>query len=165
MSDDAVNLTIGPICLQICPDAIATFTKHRQRCFFSRESGGQLFARVRGNNWEIVAATGPKTRDSRSRFGFRPHRPSEQEEIFEYHRLGYDYVGDWHTHPQDVPHPSPDDLESIRNLVRESIHHLPGFLLMIVGRDRFPKGLWCSFHSLDGSFVSGTVEPAAAKRR
>ena len=80
-------------------------------------------------------------------------RASEQEEIFEYRALGFDYVGDWHTHPEDKPNPSSDDLTSISEVVRRSTHHLPGFLLMIVGRDPFPHGLWASFHSLAGASV------------
>ncbi|WP_164940506.1 Mov34/MPN/PAD-1 family protein [Bradyrhizobium zhanjiangense] len=135
----------------VTPDVLATFDAHRQKRFYHSEAGGQLFARVRGNGWEVVAATGPRPRDRRYRFSFRPHRPSEQEEIFHHHALGLDYVGDWHTHPEDAPTPSPADLWSIAELVKRSTHHLPGFLLVIVGRRQFPDGLWASFHSVGGA--------------
>jgi integrative and conjugative element protein (TIGR02256 family) len=148
VSGKGLEFSAGPILVRIHPDALATFEAHRQRRFFHREAGGQLFARVRGSEWEITTATGPKPRDRRSRFSFRPHRPSEQEEIFEHHVRGLDYVGDWHTHPEDAPSPSPDDLTSITEVVRRSTHHLPGFLLLIVGRKPFPGGLWASFHSI-----------------
>ncbi|MHC2276473.1 integrative and conjugative element protein (TIGR02256 family) [Bradyrhizobium diazoefficiens] len=151
MSEQVVKFKVQQIAVRLSPQALATFDAHRQRRFYHREAGGQLFARVRGNDWEIVAATGPRSRDRRGRFSFRPHRASEQEEIFRHHELGLDYVGDWHTHPEDVPTPSSDDLSSIAELVRRSTHHLPGFLLVIVGRQHFPKGLWASFHSVDGT--------------
>lgn len=95
-------------------------------------------------------ATGPRSKDRRGRFSFWPHRPSEQEEIFKQHALGRDYVGDWHTHPEDVPTPSRADLTSIAAVVRGSTHHLPGFLLLIVGRSPLPDGLWASFHAVSG---------------
>jgi integrative and conjugative element protein (TIGR02256 family) len=141
----------GPISVRIGAQALATFDAHRQRRFYQWEAGGQLFAQVQGNNWEIVHATGPKARDRRTRFSFWPHRATEQEEIFEQHARGLDFVGDWHTHPEDSPTPSKSDMTSISRLVRESKHHLPGFLLLIVGRKPFPDGLWASFHSINGT--------------
>ncbi|MFC7699505.1 Mov34/MPN/PAD-1 family protein [Bradyrhizobium sp. GCM10028915] len=151
MSAQVVTFKVGRIVVRVGPPALATFDAHRQRHFYQREAGGQLFAHVRDDDWEIIAATGPRSRDRRGRFSFQPHRPSEQEEIFRHHEQGLDYVGDWHTHPEDVPTPSSDDLSSIDRMVRQSNHHLPGFLLLIVGRKPFPGGLWASFHSVGGS--------------
>lgn len=137
--------------MRVGAEALSTFDANRQRRFYQREAGGQLFARISGNNWDIITATGPRSRDRRSRFSFWPHRASEQKEIFAQHARGLDYVGDWHTHPEDTPTPSPDDLTSITRVVRQSTHHLPGFLLLIVGRSPFPEGLWASFHSIAGA--------------
>jgi integrative and conjugative element protein (TIGR02256 family) len=153
VSDSVLKFMVGRISVGIETQVLATFDAHRQRRFYQREAGGQLFARVRNDEWEIVSATGPRSRDRRGRFSFWPHRASEQEEIFEYHALGFDYVGDWHTHPEDKPNPSSDDLTSISEVVRRSTHHLPGFLLMIVGRSPFPQGLWASFHLLAGTSI------------
>jgi integrative and conjugative element protein (TIGR02256 family) len=151
MSGSDLAFSAGPVAVRVRFQALATFDAHRQRRFLSREAGGQLFARVRENDWDIVTATGPRARDRRGRFSFWPHRASEQSEIFEHHAQGLDYVGDWHTHPEDTPYPSTDDLASISEVVRRSTHHLPGFLLLIVGRRKFPDGLWASFHSINGT--------------
>jgi integrative and conjugative element protein (TIGR02256 family) len=153
VSVSAPNLAfkVGRISVGVGPDALATFDAHRQRRFYQREAGGQLFARVQGTDWEIVHATGPKVRDRRSRFSFWPDRVTEQQEIFDQHARGFDYVGDWHTHPENSPTPSRSDVASISRVVRESKHHLPGFLLLIVGRMPFPEGLWASFHSVNGT--------------
>lgn len=156
MSGPILKFKVGRISVSIGPEALTTFDAHRQRRFYQREAGGQLFARVRDDDWEIFAATGPRSRDRRGRFSFRPHRASEQEEIFQHYALGLDYVGDWHTHPEDMPTPSPDDLSSIAEVVRRSTHHLPGFLLVIVGRRSFPEGLWASFHSVAGARTDAT---------
>jgi integrative and conjugative element protein (TIGR02256 family) len=153
VSGSVLEFMVGRISVGIQTQVLATFDAHRQRRFYQREAGGQLFARVRKDDWVICSATGPRPRDRRGRFSFWPHRPSEQEEIFQHHALGLDYVGDWHTHPEDVPTPSSDDLSSISEVVRRSTHHLPGFLLLIVGRKPLPKGLWASFHALGGASV------------
>jgi integrative and conjugative element protein (TIGR02256 family) len=107
----------------------------------------------------VAVATGPDGADRRSRFGFRPDRTREQREIHDLHARGFDYLGDWHTHPEDAPEPSPRDLASIDDIVRRSTHHLPGFLLCIVGRASFPAGLWLSFHARDGSSIRAVPEP------
>jgi integrative and conjugative element protein (TIGR02256 family) len=151
MSGPVLAFNVGRISMRIEAQALATFDAHRQRRFYQREAGGQLFAKIWGDEWKIVAATGPRSRDRRSRFSFWPHRASEQEEIFTQHARGLDYVGDWHTHPEDTPTPSSDDRTSITEIVRRSTHHLPGFLLLIVGRRSFPEGLWASFHFIDGT--------------
>jgi integrative and conjugative element protein (TIGR02256 family) len=153
MSGSDLAFSVGPISVRIRSQALATFDAHRQRRFFHCEAGGQLFARVRGNDWDILTSTGPRARDRRGRFSFWPHRASEQDEIFNHHARGLDYVGDWHTHPEDKPSPSADDLTSIAEVVRRSTHHLPGFLLLIIGRIPFPRGLWASFHSVDGTWT------------
>jgi integrative and conjugative element protein (TIGR02256 family) len=140
VSGPVLAFKVGPISVRVGAQVLATFDAHRQRRFYQREAGGQLFAQIREHDWEIVAATGPRTRDRRSRFSFWPHRASEQEEIFAQHARGLDYVGDWHTHPEETPTPSPDDLTSITEIVRRSTHHLPGFLLLIVlAEGPFPK--------------------------
>jgi hypothetical protein len=43
-----------------------------------------------------------------------------------------------------------NDAARLDQVVRRSTHHLPGFLLLIVGRKPFPEGLWASFHALSG---------------
>ena len=130
--------------------AVAMFENHRQNRFYHREAGGQLFGHVGPDYWKIIHATGPDRRDRRCRFGFRPDREREQKEIFYFHAAGFDYLGDWHTHPQDMPEPSSKDIASIEDIVQKSTHHLPGFLLCIVGRVAFPSGMWLSFHNRDG---------------
>ena len=143
---DGLRLTII-----VTKPVLDTFDAHRQRRCFSREAGGQLFAHVAGSTWTVINATGPRTGDRRGRFHFWPDRGSEQAEIYAHHDRGLEYVGDWHTHPEHLPTPSPDDRASMTSVVGESVHHFPGFLMCIVGRSAFPAGLWVSFHALSGA--------------
>lgn len=137
----------GDLEVEFAVEALATMTSFRQRGFFSREAGGQMFARLSPNHWRIEAATGPRRNDRRGRFHFWPDRKAEQEEINLFYEKGLEFVGDWHTHPEDIPRPSRSDITSVENIVRESVHRLPGILMCIVGRREPPQGLWLSFHA------------------
>lgn len=157
----------GDIEVEIMPAAVSAMLAHRQKSLFSREAGGQMFATLSANRWRIEAATGPRNGDRRSRFHFWPDRKAEQEEINRFYERGLEFVGDWHTHPEDVPRPSSSDLTSVGNVVRESRHALPGILMCIVGRREPPDGLWLSFHARDGSTLPPTehAAPAGTPRR
>lgn len=149
----SLNYSANGLEFRISDQALDVFDRFRQRHFWQREAGGQLFARVRKNTWHIEVATPPARLSIRTRYGFTPNRKAEQVEIERLYQDGLEYVGDWHTHPQDVPSPSKNDLASIGNVVRESTHHFPGFLMCIVGRQKFPEGLWVSFHAVSGKAI------------
>ena len=125
-------------------------SRHRQSLWWKREAGGQLFARIDDNEWLIEEATGPRSDDIRSRFGFRSNRRAEQREIDEHFILGLHYVGDWHTHPEPVPRPSPTDFASMKEMVAASNHELAGFLMLIVGMAQPGTNLWASIHHANG---------------
>lgn len=117
------------------------FAKHRQVRWWQREAGGQLFARFDLPTITVVEATGPRLGDYRTRYQYRPDRKAEQQEIAERHARGLHFVGDWHTHPEDVPTPSDLDGESMREAFVRSAHTLNAFLLAIAGRLPPPEGL------------------------
>jgi len=136
---------------------LRVFEKHRQARWYQKEAGGQLFASIDGDRWRIMHASGPRRADVRSRFRFWPNRAAEQAEINAFHARGLEYVGDWHTHPEDHPHASPTDIASIGDIVDRSTHHLPGFLMCIVGRVSGAHGLWLSFHGVGGAMVAADL--------
>jgi integrative and conjugative element protein (TIGR02256 family) len=45
---------------------------------------------------------------------------------------GLHYIGDWHTHPQQLPKPSQQDVRSINRVFTDSEHHLRFILLLIL---------------------------------
>ncbi len=144
------SVHFGDLEVEITPEALATMLLYRQKRFYSSEAGGQMFARITPRKWRIEIATGPRSGDKRGRFHFWPDRKAEQDEINRFFQQGLDFVGDWHTHPEDNPRPSQPDIKSVENVVRESTHELPGFLMCIVGRRDPPKGIWLSLHYRDG---------------
>ena len=132
-------------------EVVRKFRRCRQKRWYQREAGGQLFARLSLPRILIEEATGPRRTDRRTRTSYLPDRAAEQREIDSRHPEGLHYVGDWHTHPEEIPCPSALDIASISDSVRKSTHALNGFLLVIVGQAEPPSGLLVSVHDGFGS--------------
>lgn len=143
----------GDLVIHIEQPVLAHLYRNAQNKCWSREAGGQLFASIKRNRWIVKRATGPRTTDFRSRFAFRPDRKAEKAEILTFFGEGLHYVGDWHTHPQNVPSPSNTDIRNITETVQASEHSLSGFLMAIVGRLPAPDGIWLSFHDVHGGYA------------
>lgn len=123
-------------------NAFHSMIRYRQMSINSKEAGGQLFARFEGCNTFIVEATEPKVLDRRSRYGFIPSRWLQRMEIKSQHKRGNHFVGDWHTHPQPVPSPSNEDINSMVDCYRKSCHELKAFLMVIVGTAEPPENFF-----------------------
>jgi integrative and conjugative element protein (TIGR02256 family) len=118
------------------------FQESRQLNPWSRESGGQLFCRFSGEKLLIEHATKPGDGDKRSRYSFWPNRKKEQGDINSQFEQNLHYIGDWHTHPESMPKPSGDDIRKMQAIYRKSIHSLSCMILVVVGKEKIPEGLW-----------------------
>lgn len=135
------------------------FNRHRQFRCWHREAGGLLFARFEGTSVVVDLATGPRPRDRRTRFSYRPDRASEQREINENHARGLHFVGTWHTHPEDNPRPSSIDLTSLADIFERSDHALNAFGMVIVGRNTASEGVYVGLW--DGTVIHKLSEVRA----
>lgn len=74
------------------------------------EAGGILIGRRTVSGHIVVSeASTPQSTDERSRFGILRNRVGHQEmarERWQSSKGELDYVGEWHTHPEDIPCPS-----------------------------------------------------------
>lgn len=131
----------GPAII-ISQAAIDVMVQYRQIDHHHREAGGQLFAQFLGADANIMEATRPKLLDRRSRHRFEPNRWLQQREIRNRHSKGLHFVGDWHTHPENTPRPSREDIESVLECFTLSIHELQAFVMIIVGKKPAPAGLY-----------------------
>jgi len=129
------------------------FKKHRQHRPWRREAGGQLFAHFRAGEILVKEATGPRPTDRRGRAYYKPDRRAERREILDRFKSGLHYVGDWHTHPSELPEPSWTDVRNINECFAKSHHELNGFILVIVGTAPAPCGLRVSIHDGVSDFV------------
>lgn len=128
------------------PEVMAHFHAHRQQGKIKTEIGGQLFARFVKNEVRVVRATGPNPTDKRAWAWFRPDQRTQNVEIKRLFDSGLHFAGDWHTHPEREPSPSSWDLDSMADCFKKSRHQLKAFVMVIVGRAEFPRGLWVSLH-------------------
>ncbi|ABS61940.1 hypothetical protein Plav_0317 [Parvibaculum lavamentivorans DS-1] len=138
--------------LEIETTALKHMWRHRQTNLLKREAGGQLFAAIDADAVCIVEATGPRPTDKRGRYHYHPDRTAEKREIEDRYAAGLHFVGDWHTHPQGMPSPSDTDLSNFQDMVTRSEHSLPGFILIVVGKQRFPSGLHVTFVTATGFY-------------
>lgn len=134
--------------LEISDKVISHMISFKQDSFLKKESGGQLFGSFVDNVIKVFEATGPNKKDKRSMFSFWPHRPTEQIEIHKkYTESGLHFVGDWHTHPENIPNPSSGDVASIKRMAEESKYDLVGIFMLILGRKEIPEGLYVGFYT------------------
>lgn len=144
--------------ISLSESVIEHFERHRQMRFWQREAGGLLFARLDLPLIDIEEATGPRRSDRRTRYSYAPDESAERKEIKQRFDKDLHFVGCWHTHPEDVPVPSPLDIKNTSDCVRRSKHALNGFVMAIVGRTEFPQGLSLSVcdHSVVHRLGPGT---------
>lgn len=123
-----------------------TFCEMKQTQDSSPEAGGLLFAEIEIPRIRVVKATQPSLMDSRSRFGIHFSKKRRAAEIKRQFRKGLHFVGEWHTHPELNPSPSPLDISSMAELFSLSKHQLNYFIMVIVGNSEAELNLWVSLH-------------------
>lgn len=107
---------------------------HVQRRYWSCEAGGQLFSSSPNDSAVLIsAASGPNSRDQRSRHAFRPNAPQATQDRQMQFALGKHAVGLWHTHPEPCPSPSGLDERTTKEWLSDFEGQMTGFLLVIVG--------------------------------
>lgn len=121
---------------------IQVFSRHRQLYPSAPESGGILLGYRRGSHLHVTEATGPLVSDqaSRTRF-FRSAAPHQQAALARWRESDgtMDYVGEWHTHPEHSPSPSPIDVAGWQRICHK--RNMP-MLFVIAGTQ---GGLWIGF--------------------
>ncbi|MCP4902047.1 MAG: hypothetical protein GY906_34205 [bacterium] len=145
---EPVSIAVGQSGQALCvsSSAIAAFAAHRQSGVSEPEAGGVLFARFDLPNVIIERAAAPSCTDRRSRFAFFVDKGRRRKQVKRAYKNGLHFIGEWHTHPQADPTPSPRDLLSMNDLFVKSCHELNFFVMIIVG-NRMPElSLWISLH-------------------
>lgn len=101
------------------PSILVLIEKYRQNNWRATEAGGILMGYRRGDHIQIVSASQPHSEDKRSRFGFFRKAPSHQAIVTDFWKASNqtaDYVGEWHTHPEQSPQPSQIDIVEWRKI-------------------------------------------------
>lgn len=112
---------------------------YRQLSDSSRESAGVLIGERRGIHIVIKTLTDPSRWDIRSRFmvdRVSKHHQKAVDNAFKKSNGEWHYLGEWHTHPEDVPKPSATDYNSWHKNLKSD----QPMVLIIVGRTQFWVG-------------------------
>lgn len=82
------------------------------------EAGGILLGCYRGPHVEILECTTPMPLDTRTRYGFVRRDPGHQRRavaVWKASDRTVNFVGEWHTHPEERPSPSRVDRDTWAN--------------------------------------------------
>lgn len=126
--------------LVIMPTPLKKMLAYRQLGCFSTEAAGVLIGERRGPHMVVHEISEPGPGDIRRRcFVDRrgPHHQIAVDEAFISSSGMLQYLGEWHTHPEDSPSPSSTDLGSWQ---RHLIGGHEKMVLLIVGR----KEIWAA---------------------
>jgi integrative and conjugative element protein (TIGR02256 family) len=120
----------------VTSSVLRQINQYRQIAVPDVEAGGILLGARRGRHIDITFATTPKLGDRRSRVSF--HRFSSFHQSFAvraWRRFGrrLDYVGEWHTHLERNPSPSPIDRMEWAKLMRSRKSDLVFMILGVSG--------------------------------
>ena len=127
--------------LQFGENVLRTLRSHIQRNSSSRESVGQLYSRDLTSDCIVVeqATVLKPTWAAWARVQFDPRRAAtERDEKF---KNGLHCLGLWHTHPEPLPNPSPEDKALARDHALSAKGQLTGLVFAIVGTRSMPAGL------------------------
>jgi integrative and conjugative element protein (TIGR02256 family) len=136
------------VLLSLAEPVIVIFQRYIQTRPSDCEAGGLLLGTVHGSSLAVTEATVPTPWDKRLQYFFE-RMPFGHSSIAQARWKASGgtvrYVGEWHTHPQDYPHPSGIDRTEWNKLSRKRADGR-SMLAVIVGR----KGLYVELVPHDG---------------
>lgn len=125
--------------VSLSPQVVQILKRYRQVSGDASEAGGVLLGRLIRDARDVVVdgASEPDGKDQRFRFAFRRGRRPAQAIVDRAWRGSggtCNYLGEWHTHPQDVAYPSELDRCEWTRVAREARYEQGELLFIIVGR-------------------------------
>jgi len=133
--------------LQIRPDVLQMMLAYRQTNDGSSEAGGILLGRMIVDSEDVIIdeATVPTNKDTRLRFFFHRALASGAKRIRQAWRETHgtrNYLGEWHTHPEDRPTPSSLDISNWQNILRKARVEQDYLFFLILGRKEVASWEW-----------------------
>lgn len=149
-------------CLELPEEAVARLMAQAQRTWFSSELVGQLYSADPGAVCVRVDAVTKLPAKATNYTAVRLNLPAVDKERANLFAQGLHCLGFWHSHPEDVPHPSPEDIAMAADHARAGKTSFAGIVFVIVGRAQPPQGLGVWVH--DGTTLwktapENSVEP------
>lgn len=118
-------------------EVIRIFNKYKQYNHTQHESGGILLGKVYSDLIIIDQISEPSREDKSGRFYFIRNVDKAQkivERVWKESNSERIYLGEWHTHPEDIPAPSRDDKILLKNMLKHSRMEIDFLFMVILGR-------------------------------
>ncbi|WP_276328192.1 Mov34/MPN/PAD-1 family protein [Evansella clarkii] len=137
---------LGPTSkLKINDEVIERFRVYRQLESTATEAGGVLMGRFIEDSDDIIIdlITEPTEKDIRKRCFFKKHLETHQDlvdEIWEESDGTFNYLGEWHTHPEKHPSPSFHDRREWKKVLRKTQCESSLLFFFIIGTESI--GAW-----------------------
>jgi len=131
---------IGNYKIYFTHDVLLLIAKFKQISSKQNEAGGVLLGQVKNNNIYITRISFPSSHDKSSRYSFSRNKKFAQAIIdFEFYNSNKRtiYLGEWHTHPEELPTPSNTDRKMIKDQFSKNILSEPFLLQYIQGTKGF----------------------------
>lgn len=118
------------------------------------ESAGLLLGTASGGLWRVMEATGPGRNVSRSGGHVSPDVGFLNDQIRQAERRGLEFLGEWHSHPAYLDHPSGGDDATIARLMGKNrlSHFLAGIVVERAGSLRL------NFFGYDSAGIRRTID-------
>jgi integrative and conjugative element protein (TIGR02256 family) len=120
---------------------VAVLDRYRQLEAGAQEAGGMLLGRLisESNDLVIDEATEPGKRDRKGRYFFfrgRSHAQKRVDEVWYRSHCTVNYLGEWHSHPEDDPSPSCADINNWRRISSKARYEQDCLAFVIAGREK-----------------------------
>lgn len=128
------------------------FDSFTQNTINKNESGGILLGQIDEKTVYMVRATTPNKFDKASRYNFvRDKTAAQILADFEYMNSSKQtiYFGEWHTHPEDYPSPSGQDIKMIKGQYKLGKNFPPFIFLIIQGIKGIYVGIYNGSELID----------------
>jgi integrative and conjugative element protein (TIGR02256 family) len=124
--------------IKIDADPLARMLHYQQKGKEDTEAGGVLLGRLIKDSKDIVIdhVSVPMIGDKRTRFSFIRNKKMHQRIIdseWEKSKGTCNYIGEWHTHPEEYPTPSSIDLSNWKLRLKDDIFTSRYLYFVIVG--------------------------------
>lgn len=131
--------------LKINDDVLDRLRVYRQLGSTDTEAGGVLMGRFLEGSDDIIIdlITEPTEKDTRERCFFKKHLETHQEivdKIWGESDGTFNYVGEWHTHPEKHPSPSFHDRKEWKKVLRKTQCESSVLFFLIIGTESI--GAW-----------------------
>tara|TARA_R110002050_G_scaffold20348_1_gene57653 strand:- start:42441 stop:42914 length:474 start_codon:yes stop_codon:yes gene_type:complete len=143
------SIKLGNYEIKITEDVLVLLSKFKQIKRKQPESGGILLGQILNKTIYVTRISFPSKKDKSSRFSFWRNKDSAQI-IIDYEFLNSNqktiYIGEWHTHPEELPNPSGTDVKMINDQYEKNKLNEPFLIQYIQGT----KGFYLALLEPDG---------------